>query len=483
MRIGTKLLLTYLALIGLVAVAATLGLPRWVEGSVINAEEARLEKQAQVLADQVANRLRLRATSFGGDITKMRPALGMVEDVLTDEDIAIVGPDGQVLYATLPSMLGKTIPPTYLRPVRERRGLLRHKLPPVAGMGDLGIVVAAPLGQKAPLRDYSLVMTRNITYVQSLVRPISLRLDIVILLVLAASTVVAGWFSRDLVRRLKTTGDAARSVADGHLDSRAPETGNDEITELAGHFNHMADRIQALVDGLRRSEQARKDLLVMVSHELRTPMTSISGFAEALRDGVIQGEEPRQRYYQIIATESSRLNRLIHDLFDVAKLEAGQAELNLQAMPVAPWLLEFAEAFHPAAEAAHAHLELEITPEAERARIYGDRDRLDQVLTNLSSNAARFTPESGPITIRTRVDQGDLVVEVADQGPGLAREETAKVFDRFFQGTSQGRGHKGAGLGLSIVKTLVEAHGGQVGVESAPGQGATFWFRLRVLES
>jgi two-component system OmpR family sensor kinase len=305
---------------------------------------------------------------------------------------------------------------------------------------------------------------------------------VVILLVLAVAAVVTGWLSRDLVRRLKSTGEAARALADGDLAHRAPEQGHDEITDLAGHFNHMAERIQALVGRLRRSEQARKDLLVMVSHELRTPMTSISGFAEALRDGVVQQEDRKQRYYQIIAAESARLNRLVNDLFDMARLEAGQAELNLQAMSAAPWLVEFTEAALPAAEAAGARMALEVSPEAERSRIYGDRDRLDQVLTNLTGNAVRFTPEGAPVTIQARVDDGYLVVAVSDRGPGLTPDEAERVFDRFFQGNNQGRDHKGAGLGLSIVKTLVEAHGGRVGVESAAGVGSTFWFRLRVLE-
>jgi signal transduction histidine kinase len=260
-----------------------------------------------------------------------------------------------------------------------------------------------------------------------------------------------------------------------------PEQGNDEITDLARHFNHMADRIQALVDGLRKSEEARKELLITVSHDLRTPMTSISGFAEALRDGVVKDEERKQRYYAIIASEAGRLTRLVNDLFDVAKLEAGQLELRLQAMLVGPWLTEAAESLRPVVEQAGARLDLALAPDALAARIYGDRDRLGQVLTNLAGNAVRFTAPGQAVTLGARLEGDELVVSVTDQGPGVPPDEAEHVFDRFFQGKNTGGPHKGAGLGLAIVKRLVEAHGGRVGVTSPPGQGASFWFRLKCL--
>lgn len=477
MRIGTKLLLTYLLLIGVLGLTSTLLLPHWVRTIVISTEEQRLDKQALVLADRMAGSLQARGA---GDPRSIRATFSLAEALLTDEDIAIVDPTGRVLVGTRPALMDVLIPREYSQTVHERPQPLLQHLPELKGLGRV-ILASAPLGARPPLADFSLVIIRDMTFVQSLAGPLALRLNLVIVLVLAAATVVAAWLSRDLVLRIKSTGAAARALADGDLAHRAPERGHDEITELAGHFNHMAERIQALVSRLRRSEHARKDLLVMVSHELRTPMTSISGFAEALRDGVVQQEDRKQRYYQIIATESGRLNRLVNDLFDMAKLEAGQSELNLQALSATPWLVEFAEAALPAAEAAGVQLVLEVSPEAERSRIYGDRDRLDQVLANLTGNAVRFTPGGETVMVRARVDAGYLVVAVSDRGPGLAPDEAERVFDRFFQGSNQVRDHNGAGLGLSIVKTLVEAHGGTVGVETAPGVGATFWFRLRVL--
>ncbi|HYF95758.1 MAG TPA: HAMP domain-containing sensor histidine kinase [Symbiobacteriaceae bacterium] len=478
MRIGAKLLLTYLVLIGLVAILTGVALPRYVRNVVVAEETKRLDELVTWQAEYMSNRINQSIkTRNPADFNAARQLLTSVEDLLVDDTIAFVDEKCLIVRASKPQYQGFRIPDCIPSDPKARRR------PEVELPGTTTAIYArAPLNVAGPLlQGYSLVMFRKMAFVDQMSKPITRRLSFVLVVALLVSLLIAGWFSRELVRRLRTAGTAARALAEGHLEQRVPEQGNDEITELARHFNHMAERIQVLVSGLRRSEQARKELLVTVSHELRTPMTSISGFAEALRDGVVKDEERRQRYYQIIAAESTRLTRLINDLFDVSKLETGQLELRLQAMPAAPWLLEFVEAQKPVAEEAGLRLVLDLSPDAERSRIYGDRDRLDQVLNNLISNAMRFAPPESRITLSARTDGEELVIELADQGPGLTREEAGRVFDRFFQGKNTGQGHKGAGLGLAIVKSLVEAHGGSVGVNSTPGAGAAFWIRLKGL--
>jgi signal transduction histidine kinase len=216
----------------------------------------------------------------------------------------------------------------------------------------------------------------------------------------------------------------------------------------------------------------------MVSHEVRTPLTSIQGFAEALRDGIVRDEERRQRYYEIIAAESARLSRLTTDLFDVAKLEAGQAEIQFQPVDLESWLGSAAEGLQAIATDQDLQVALVLDPALEGASVWGDRDRLQQVLGNLTANALRFAPAGTTVTISARPFGERVRIAVSDQGPGLTAEEQTKVFERFYQG-QQGRAHKGAGLGLAIAKSLVEAHGGQIGVESRPGHGAIFWFELQ----
>jgi signal transduction histidine kinase len=476
MRIGSKLLLTYLGLIALISFLTTLGLNVYVKNQLIATEKARLDELVEKQANYMSERINAGYKSKSpAELGAAKQLLSAVEDLLVDDTLAFVDANCVIVRASKPAYQGKVLPTCRAKTLAPKA--LRR---PQVDLGGVTVIISdAPLQVDAPaLQGYSLAMIREMDFVNHLAAPIIKRITFVVLVGLIVALLVAGWISRELVKRIQDTGAAARALAEGDLARRLPEHGSDELADLAGHFNHMAERIQILVEGLRRSEQMRKELLVTVSHELRTPMTSISGFAEALRDGVVQGDERKQRYYEIIATESGRLTRLINDLFDVAKLEAGQLELRLQAMPVAPWLREFSEGMRPMAEAQEVRLELALTPEAEQARVYGDRDRLDQVLTNLVSNALRFAPVGTAIAVQARVDGPDLVVEVADQGPGLTADDAARVFDRFFQGHNKSPGHKGAGLGLAIVKSIVEAHGGSVGVTNTPGGGATFWIRI-----
>ncbi|HYG60586.1 MAG TPA: HAMP domain-containing sensor histidine kinase [Symbiobacteriaceae bacterium] len=476
MRIGVKLLVTYVTIIGLLVALIGLGLPRLVESAVARAEQERLDGQAQRLADSIAERI--AKAVFGNrpvtDLATTKQILVSLQDMLVDDTILVVDPQCNVARASRKEFEGRRITPCETT-LPARRPAQRQILT-LEGVETK--IASRAFIPGAALRGYSVVMVRDILYIESLARPMTRRIALAMSVVLLAALGLAGWLSSEMVRRLQATSAAAQAVAGGDLGRRAPETGNDEITDLARSFNHMADRTQTLVEGLRRSEQARKELLVTCSHELRTPMTSISGFAEALRDGVVRDDEKKQRYYAIIAAESARLTRLVNDLFDMAKLEAGQMELRLQSMAVQPWLAEFADAIRPTVEGAGVRLELVTSPDLGQAKIYGDRDRLDQVLTNLISNATRFSPPDETITLRAALDGSNVVISVADRGPGIAPGEVDRVFQRFYQGHANGQGHKGAGLGLAIVKSLVEAHGGSVGVTSSPGQGATFSIRL-----
>lgn len=484
MRIGTKLLVTYVALIGLAAVATVIFVPRWVKLVVTAQEQQRLQAQAEGTARQLSLRmrnLRLDDATRPGRLEEQKAVqqtLQLVDTILTDDEIvAVTSAAGVVLNSNAPELRRRQLP---LGQIANGVGRPRARAPgiPVEGVGTVLAAVAPIHLEDGPAGGLTVVMFRKITYVEEMTRGLTRWLLVIIMVILIAALLVVGWVSQEMVRRLRATGRAARALAGGELGHRAPEQGADEIAELAGHFNHMAGRIQALVEGLRRSEGSRKALLAVASHEIRTPLTSIHGFAEALRDGVVPTEEKRQHYYQIIAAESERLSHMVDDLFDVAKLEAGQAELRLQEMAVGPWLTEFAHSFHPVDE---VRLTLSLSPDAAASRLYGDRDRLRQVVTNLVSNAVRFTPPGGTVRLEAVTDGDDLVVRVVDRGPGLTPEEAHRIFQRFYQGGNQGRGHKGAGLGLAIVKSLVEAHGGTVGITSQPGEGATFWFRLKRL--
>jgi len=235
---------------------------------------------------------------------------------------------------------------------------------------------------------------------------------------------------------------------------------------------------------LKAAEQARRDFISNISHELRTPVTTLRGFVEAMRDGVIGGPEERERYLGIMNEEIGRLSRLIEDLFQFSKLEAGKMDYRFEGLDPARLLDRVADKVRPRLE--REGLDLEVNLEAsDYPLVVADSDRIEQVLFNLISNAARFTPAGGRITISARIEGGGqrVIFAVSDTGAGIPADDLPHIFERFYKGrTTGGRRAGGTGLGLAIVKHIVQDHGGEVWAESEEGKGSTFFFALRVMK-
>ena len=264
-------------------------------------------------------------------------------------------------------------------------------------------------------------------------------------------------------RRLRELEGAARRLGSGDLSARAPAKGGDEIAAVAQAFNTMADDLAA-------SDRARRQLLADVSHELNTPVTAVRGYLETLTMPEVKlDEETRGRYLRIIGDEAARIEHLIGDLLDLAKFEGGGGTLKHDAVPVAPLFERVAHRHERALEQAGVTLVTTIDPDA--ANVLGDRDRLEQVLQNLAANAIRFAPSGSTITLTARRPvPGAVVLSVEDQGPGISEEHLPHVFDRFYKADTSRVAAGGSGLGLSIVKAIVERHGGRVSVTSRPGR-------------
>jgi len=232
-------------------------------------------------------------------------------------------------------------------------------------------------------------------------------------------------------------------------------------------FNEMAEALQ-------RSEQLRQNMIADIAHELRTPLSVIQGNLQAMLDGVYPMNEEEIAH---IYDETLLLNRLVTDLRALTQAEAGQLHLNLVPTEPGELVSSMAETFREAAREKNIMLETAITPGL--PTILADPDRLRQVFANLISNALRHTPAGGVITLAAQPAGDGVRFSVSDTGPGLTPEEQAHVFERFWRAdASRSRDKGGSGLGLTIARYLIEAHGGEMGVESEPGQGATFWFVL-----
>jgi len=231
------------------------------------------------------------------------------------------------------------------------------------------------------------------------------------------------------------------------------------------------------VSEARRLEQLRRQFVADVSHELRTPLTSMQGFVGAMLDGTITEPEERDRYLRVIREETQRLTRLVHDLLDLSRMEAGDQRLDLETLDVGDLLAQVARRFE--AQAAAQQVEIRVQAPAEPLLLSADPDRLDQVVANLLDNAIRFNRPAGQVVLSATANGNFLEVQVRDTGIGIPPEDLPHIWERFHRvDKSRARGQGGTGLGLAIVKRIIEAHGGTVTAESVVNEGTTIRLRL-----
>ena len=292
-----------------------------------------------------------------------------------------------------------------------------------------------------------------------------------------AATVVAIvlslYLSRNVVAPVQAMSQASQRIADGHYDERVQVRGEDELAQLARRFNQMAEKLSQV-------EEMRRQLIGDVSHELRTPLTAIKGSMEGLMDGVLPADEDT---FQQIHAEADRLNRLVDDLQELSRVEARAYELDLRPLDVPSLMQTVTKRLGPQFEAKRISLDVDLTPGL--PRILADEGRAIQILTNLTGNALQYTPESGRVRISAKQVDRFVQFSIHDTGVGIPPEHVGHIFDRFYRvdKSRSRRSGGGSGIGLTIARALVEAHGGRIWVESAgEGQGSTFLFTLPAAE-
>ncbi len=264
---------------------------------------------------------------------------------------------------------------------------------------------------------------------------------------------------------------ATQRIADGRYDERVQVNGTDELAQLALYFNQMAEKLDQI-------ESMRRRLIGDVSHELRTPLTAIKGSMEGLMDGVLPATNET---YQQIHAEADRLNRLVDDLQELSRVEARADQLDIRPVDVSALVRTVIKRLTPHAESKRITLDPKLA--ADLPRLLADEDRATQVLTNLVGNALQYTPADGKITISAKRGGDDVQFSVHDTGIGIPPEHLSHIFDRFYR-VDKSRSRQaggGSGVGLTIARALVEAHGGRIWVESmGEDQGSTFTFTLPI---
>ena len=276
-------------------------------------------------------------------------------------------------------------------------------------------------------------------------------------------------------RRLRSLENAARSVGAGDLTARAQEDGGDEVAALARTFNQMTADLGARAEQLQAADRTRRMLFADVSHELMTPLTAMRGYLETLSMRALTlDQETRERYLSIVGDETERLEHIVRDLLDLARMESGGDTLDLQDVPLEDLFGRVVSRHERDARLRGVRMTTHIAAGAEI--VSGDPMRLEQALQNLASNALRHTPRDGRVELSAEVSRHQIVIAVRDTGSGIALEHLAHVFDRFYK-VDPSRG-AGSGLGLSIVKAIIERHKGTIAVSSEPGEGTLFTIRL-----
>ncbi len=268
------------------------------------------------------------------------------------------------------------------------------------------------------------------------------------------------YYSRRIARPLEELASAADEVAAGHYDVAVPErTWGSEVERLATRFHEMTTR-------LSESEQLSRNFLMSVSHELRTPLTAIRGHVSALREGVFDDEAAQSRSLEVVSEEAMRLERLVGDVLDLAKLDARRFALLREEVDMRALCERAYATFAEEARVRGIEYDLEL---GEGAVLITDGDRVLQIVTNLLSNALHWTPEGGRVDLGLGVDNGEVAVAVSDTGPGIAPQQEERIFRPFWSGEDGG-----TGLGLAIARELALALGGRLELHTEPGRGSRF---------
>ncbi|MCS3901328.1 cache domain-containing protein [Methanococcus voltae] len=312
---------------------------------------------------------------------------------------------------------------------------------------------------------------------------------------LIIAMIVSIMLSKSIIRPMENLKEAAQNFSEGRYGTKVPVDSLDEFGELSKIFNKMSDEIsishtklqkhaQELsksYDELKELDNLKSDLIAIASHELRTPLTSVKGYVELVLDGTMgEVNEAQSKCLSIANDNIDRLRRLIDSMLDLSKIERGELQMQKELMNMKVAVDEVFENLKPLFDEKNIRL----VKDVQNLSLYGDKDRLMQVITNLVENAIKFNPTNGEIYLGAYEDEGNIHLIVQDHGAGIPEKDLEKIFDRFYQVDSSSKRPKGgSGLGLAVCKSIVEAHEGIIWVESELGKGSTFHVILPIFSN
>lgn len=304
---------------------------------------------------------------------------------------------------------------------------------------------------------------------------------IVVVSVVLATLLLAAFLRRSVIQPLHDVREITTATAEGAVSERIvlPASASEEVRRMATAINGMADKASTDIAELRRLERVRSEFVANVSHELRTPIFSVQGYLETLLDGALEDPEVSRPFLEKAYSNAMRLNALLSDLIDISRIESGELRLSFRYFNIASVLQDLVQTMEIRATQRSVHVVLDASM-SDEVMVYGDKERLSQVLTNLIDNAIKYNVPNGSVTVSAWMVGEDVSVRIADTGIGIPQEHVARIFERFYRvDKDRSRAVGGTGLGLAIVKHILEAHQSNVHVESDQGKGTTITFTLR----
>jgi len=373
----------------------------------------------------------------------MEAAKGNMRGILPGDRLILADKNGVIVLDSQQELTGEKLPPAELKKGTELA---------VAGE-KVGTIILQPRAIRA-------VQTLEELFSRSVILAVLWAAAVALLTGAFLSFIITGQIARPIAQLTAS----AKRFARREFQHRVKLTGNDELGKLSAAFNMMAESIE-------KNERLRHNLMIDIAHELRTPLTVLRGNLESLQAGLM---EPTPELLTSLHDEVLRLSRLISDLESVNLAEAGKLPLHPKEIAPAALLNRAAAAFHHEVAVREINFKVEVEKGLKNRLL--DEDRIIQVLINLLANAFKFTPDKGEVTLRAKEENGHLVVEIMDSGPGIPEEDLPFIFERFYK-SERGRGG-GSGLGLSIAKSFIEAHGGRLTAANRPEGGSIFTFYL-----
>ena len=456
-RLRPRLVVTFALVVAVTSAAVAVTSYYITREAVLRRAESVAEREAKALLADVAETLPARpGRTQVADLVERLKARGGAEF-----DVVAVSDDGTFETSSI-SLSADSVPPALAGPVDAGRVALVR----ASASGDPYVVVG---GRPAGLPAFYLFFPLSeVTADLALLRNVLAAVGVAAVLL---SALVGAAAARGLLRPLRQARTAAHRLEVGLLGTRLPEGGGDEFADLGHAFNRMAEALEASIADLRSLEANHRQFVADVSHELRTPLTALTTAADVLeshREGL---DEAGSRAARLLVRESHRLATLVEDLMEISRLDAGAAPMAWEPVDVVH--LVTAAVASRGWSGSQVHV---ATSNAEGATTVADPRRLDAIVANLVGNALEHG--APPVRVLVTATAEEVVVVVADAGPGIPPDHLARIFDRFYKADPARPGGRGSGLGLAIARENARLHGGDLTVSSPPGSGATFTLRL-----